>query len=348
MRVILQGSLRHFAAGELLPLLAGRGHTGTFDAESGEKRVRMLFREGRIDAAEASVGDDAQSIVADLVGWSDGTFTFLDGMEMAPGSKQLDLEVGPLVAEAEKRAGEARRLLELYPDDQTVFQVVDRPSVAGDISLSPDEFQLLFQIGSGRSLAQLRSDRRRSAIEVYSIVHKLHANGLIGVSGGGDGDATLLTACVSLNRPEPPASTGSASPQMASIPPKTLSRKKTISQKKRPSMATLTTDDGTMYPLLEDVTTVGRTEDNIVALRDPSVSSHHARVIRSATFGIEDLGSRNGTFVNGEKVTELRTLADGDLIRFGKLVLTFNVAALAKVQETTQPEVNAPKREDQK
>ncbi|MCU1244776.1 MAG: hypothetical protein JWN02_686 [Acidobacteria bacterium] len=334
MRVILQGSLRHFAAGELLPLLAGRGHTGTFDAESGEKRVRMLFREGRIDAAEASVGDDPQSIIADLVGWSDGTFTFLDGVEMTPGAKQLDLEIAPLLAEAERRSGEARRLLELYPDEQTVFQVVDRPSVAGDISLSPDEFQLLFQIGSGRSLAQLRSDRRRSPVEVYSIVHKLHANGLIGVAG----DSTLLTARVSLNHPEP----------MGSIPPKTLSRKKTISQKKRPSMATLTTDDGTMYPLLEDVTTVGRTEDNIVALRDPSVSSHHARVIRSGTFGIEDLGSRNGTYVNGEKVTELRTLADGDLIRFGKLVLTFNVAALAKAQETTQPEVNAPKREDQK
>jgi hypothetical protein len=344
MRVILQGSLRHFAAAELLPMLAGRGHTGTFDAESGEKRVRMLFREGRIDAAEASVGDDVPSIIADLVGWTDGTFTFLDGMELAPGAKALDLEVGPLLAEAEKRAGEARRLLELYPDDQTVFQVVDRPSVAGDISLSPDEFQLLFQIGGGRSLAQLRSDRRRSAIEVYSIVHKLHANGLIGVSGGGD--ATLLTARVSLNRPEPPPPITSAAPPMASIPPKTLSRKKTISQKKRPSMATLTTDDGTMYPLLEDVTTVGRTEDNIVALRDPSVSSHHARVIRAATFGIEDLGSRNGTYVNGEKVTALRTLADGDLIRFGKLVLTFNVAALTKVQETTQPEVNAPKRED--
>jgi hypothetical protein len=344
MRVILQGSLRHFAAAELLPMLAGRGHTGTFDAESGEKRVRMLFREGRIDAAEASVGDDAQSIIADLVGWTDGTFTFLDGVELAPGAKPLDLDVAPLLAEAEKRAGEARRLLELYPDEQTVFQVVDRPSVAGDISLSPDEFQLLFQIGSGRSLAQLRSDRRRSAIEVYSIVHKLHANGLIGVAG----DTTLLTARVSLNRPQPSEPVGGPVPPMATIPPKTLSRKKTISQKKRPSMATLTTDDGTMYPLLEDVTTVGRTEDNIVALRDPSVSSHHARVIRAATFGIEDLGSRNGTYVNGEKVTELRALADGDLIRFGKLVLTFNVAALAKVQETTQPEVNVPKREDRK
>jgi len=346
MRVILQGSLRHFAAAELLALLAGRGHTGTFDAESGEKRVRMLFREGRIDGAEASVGEDVPSIVADLVGWSDGSFTFLDGMELAPGTKALDLEVAPLLAEAERRTSEARRLLELYPDEQTVFQVVERPTV--DISLSPDEFQLLFQIGTGRSLAQLRAaDRRRSAVEVYSIVHKLHANGLIGVAG----DTTLLSPRASLSLPDSDAAgtqMGSIPAPRSAIPTKTLSRKKTTFAKKRPSMATLTSDDGTMYPLLEDVTTVGRTEDNIVALRDPSVSSRHARVIRSGTFDIEDLGSRNGTYVNGEKVVEKRTLADGDLVRFGKLVLTFNVAALAKVQETTQPEVASPKRGEPK
>ena len=54
---------------------------------------------------------------------------------------------------------------------------------------------------------------------------------------------------------------------------------------------------------------------------------------------LEDLQSRNGTFVNGEKVTDKRLLADGDLIRIGKVIMTFNIAREAKSGEVTLPEV---------
>ena len=57
---------------------------------------------------------------------------------------------------------------------------------------------------------------------------------------------------------------------------------------------------------------------------------------------IEDLQSRNGTFVNGEQVKEKRLLADGDLIRLGKVIMTFNVAREAKTRATRpQPEDEA-------
>jgi pSer/pThr/pTyr-binding forkhead associated (FHA) protein len=54
---------------------------------------------------------------------------------------------------------------------------------------------------------------------------------------------------------------------------------------------------------------------------------------------LEDLQSRNGTFVNGEVVKEKRLLADGDLIRLGKVILTFNLAREGKAGEKTEPEV---------
>jgi pSer/pThr/pTyr-binding forkhead associated (FHA) protein len=38
---------------------------------------------------------------------------------------------------------------------------------------------------------------------------------------------------------------------------------------------------------------------------------------------VEDLGSRNGTYVGGERVTRARPLHDGDEIRIGRVVLTF-------------------------
>lgn len=74
---------------------------------------------------------------------------------------------------------------------------------------------------------------------------------------------------------------------------------------------------------------------------DPDVSRAHARLERlGVEWAIVDDGpSRNGTFVNGERVSDKRLLADGDLLRFGKVIMTFNIARETKSSETTQPEV---------
>ena len=58
-------------------------------------------------------------------------------------------------------------------------------------------------------------------------------------------------------------------------------------------------------------------------------------------FVIEDVGSRNGTFVNSERVTGKRALLDGDVLRLGKVLLTFNVAVETKKQSTTTPELKS-------
>jgi len=323
MRVILQGSVRHFGAGELMSLLGRPSHTGTFDAESGEKRIRLFLREGKVAWAEGSIGTSAEALITDFATWTDGSFTFLDALSLPEGVTPLQLDPAQLIAAAEQRIADTKRVLELYPDEQTVFRVVPNPS--GDIiSLRPEDLQVLLAISGGRSLAQLRSDTKRTALELYPIVATLEKGGLIQAAKAFDGDAT-------------------APPQ--AVRPKSLSRKKSGSLQYATAIATLTTPDGTMHPLLEDRSTVGRVPGNTVILADSSVSSKHACVHRSAEgFSIEDLGSRNGTFVNGESVTDRRPLADGDIVRFGKLLLTFNVAAETRPKETTQPAVTTPKK----
>jgi serine phosphatase RsbU (regulator of sigma subunit) len=63
--------------------------------------------------------------------------------------------------------------------------------------------------------------------------------------------------------------------------------------------------------------TVGRHPDNHLVLRDNRASRHHARIVQSgAEFIIEDLGSRNGVLVNGERIAR-RPLVSGDRIEFG-------------------------------
>jgi pSer/pThr/pTyr-binding forkhead associated (FHA) protein len=77
--------------------------------------------------------------------------------------------------------------------------------------------------------------------------------------------------------------------------------------------------------LLEaDDTTLGRAVDNAVVLEDPAVSSHHAIIHWSAgDFILEDRGSANGTYVNGQQLTSARSLQPGDEIRLGDTLMIF-------------------------
>jgi hypothetical protein len=69
---------------------------------------------------------------------------------------------------------------------------------------------------------------------------------------------------------------------------------------------------------------VGRTEDSDIVLDDRQVSRQHARIVRDqAGYLLSDLGSKNGTFVNGEPLTEARRLRDGDEIQ---IALCFRLA----------------------
>ena len=83
----------------------------------------------------------------------------------------------------------------------------------------------------------------------------------------------------------------------------------------------VTQPDGTdvSHELTEEVVTVGRLSDNIIQIEDVSVSSHHAEVtFSSGHYVLRDLGSTNGTRVNGHGFTE-GAIRDGDRIRFGKV-----------------------------
>jgi len=70
---------------------------------------------------------------------------------------------------------------------------------------------------------------------------------------------------------------------------------------------------------------LGRSPDNDLILRDPATSGHHARVeLRGDQFWIVDLGSTNGTLVNGEPIQE-KELNHGDRITIGQNALHFSV-----------------------
>src|SRR5829696_6704285 len=74
---------------------------------------------------------------------------------------------------------------------------------------------------------------------------------------------------------------------------------------------------GRTYELNVEKTTVGRVEDNAFQITEPSVSSHHAEIIlKGSDVVVKDLNSTNGTFINGEKVSE-SVLKPGQTLRLG-------------------------------
>lgn len=82
---------------------------------------------------------------------------------------------------------------------------------------------------------------------------------------------------------------------------------------------------GRIVALPNQMVTVGRAPDNDVVISDAATSGRHGRIeVRSGAFWISDLGSTNGTLVNGEPVIE-KQLSSGDLIAIGQNTIRFNL-----------------------
>jgi pSer/pThr/pTyr-binding forkhead associated (FHA) protein len=76
---------------------------------------------------------------------------------------------------------------------------------------------------------------------------------------------------------------------------------------------------GRTYELKVDRTTVGRVEDNAFQIAEPSVSSHHCEILlRGDQVIVKDLDSTNGTYINGQKVSE-SPITSGQILRLGQL-----------------------------
>jgi pSer/pThr/pTyr-binding forkhead associated (FHA) protein len=95
---------------------------------------------------------------------------------------------------------------------------------------------------------------------------------------------------------------------------------------------------GRTQELKVEKTTIGRVEDNTFQIAEPSVSSHHCEVVlKGNEVLVRDLNSTNGTFINGEKVTE-RIIKPGQILRLGQIEMRL---------ETDAPAASSKKQIDQ-
>src|SRR5258708_420746 len=106
-----------------------------------------------------------------------------------------------------------------------------------------------------------------------------------------------------------------------------------------PTLEILTGENkGRSYELAGDQLVIGREPYCDIVLPSRSVSRQHARIERRPDgFYIEDLGSLNGTYVNGHRVSERTKLNDQDRVQLYETVMTFFEASPESVATLAAP-----------
>jgi pSer/pThr/pTyr-binding forkhead associated (FHA) protein len=99
---------------------------------------------------------------------------------------------------------------------------------------------------------------------------------------------------------------------------------------------------GRTFPLEVPELTIGRDVSNQIPINDAEVSRKHVRLtLKNNGYVVEDLGSTNGTFVNGQRISNPTVLKMGDLVAFGENVVlmyeaNFDPNATVLSSKTTQ------------
>lgn len=78
---------------------------------------------------------------------------------------------------------------------------------------------------------------------------------------------------------------------------------------------------GKTFPLEVDVITIGREAGNTIVINDAEVSRKHSQLaLQGGKYVLTDIGSTNGTFVNGQRITGSHVLVPGEVISLGEQI----------------------------
>lgn len=95
----------------------------------------------------------------------------------------------------------------------------------------------------------------------------------------------------------------------------------------------------------QDIVTIGRKQDNDLCLKDSTVSTYHAKILRDgSTRYVQDLDSTNGTYVNGERISR-RALRPEDVIVVGQHKLAYLTTQAESEEEDRVPTEQLSRRD---
>lgn len=276
-------------------------------------------------------------IIYDSFVWPGGTFAFIDDTVLPPYAVTIAIDLSNLIMEGARRIEEWEECERLLPDNTVVFKVVSNPD-AEKITLSLDEWKILFLVNGRRKLGELALAADEEPLHVYRVIYGLFGNKLIEpVTHTPSPDDTSRTKQAmppledTMRQKPATFSADSTVREVADDTNLLVSTEAKLSYKDvvKPTIAQLTItngeDAGLMFPLTESEYLIGRQRDNQISLADLGVSGHHVRIYRGPDgYAIEDLKSRNGTWLNGAR-TFHALLKNGDQIRIGATEMRYEI-----------------------
>jgi hypothetical protein len=267
-------------------------------------------------------------IVFDAFVWNGGKFSFIHDATLPSYAVTIAIDLANLIMEGARRIEEWGQCLALLPDKSVVFRVVTTPRDE-KITLTSEEWKLLFLINGQRTLEEL-CDSADEPLPVYRVVYGLYANKLIEEVRPARNAEDTTTGDATMRQGSPRfGSEATIQDEEAGDDTSLLiaNGRMSYSDVVRPTLAQLRVESGDLagriIPLAEPEYLIGRHRDNGIQIPDLGVSGFHARIYRGPDgFTLEDLKSRNGTWINGTRIYHA-TLANGDRVHVGQTDLVY-------------------------
>lgn len=289
------------------------------------------------DQLRDSLKVQVSEVLFDAFVWTNGAFSFSDELRLPDYAVTITVDLPNLIMEGARRIEQWEQCLQLLPDSSAVFRVVVAPKDE-KITLTADEWKILFLINAQRTLNDLVRDADEDALTVYRLVYGLEANKLIEtvkplvagndtrrISEAPRSDDTMRQTAPLFHKERtiPEGSGGDDTSLLVSdeanlayhdVAPQVIAQ-----------VIVLDDSGNRTLPLTGTEYSIGRQKDNSIHLDDLGVSGYHARIFRFGDgYVVEDLKSRNGTWVNGTREA-YATLKNGDLMRVGATDLRYEV-----------------------
>jgi pSer/pThr/pTyr-binding forkhead associated (FHA) protein len=295
--------------------------------QQGEKFGKVAVEEKVMTESELRdfLKIQVSEIIYDCFTWNQGKFTFVDVMQLPPHAVTISIDHANLIMEGARRITEIGYFAQNLPPKTSVLRTIGDPSSQERINLTLEEWKILFLIDGKRTLDDVCNECSENLLDVYRLLYGLFANKLVEVIP--EEELIVHEMREESRRPVAVSPTSKFKQDTRLLISTTAGL--TYKDVLKVTLARLTLkkadNDKKTFPLIEQEYYIGRQLGNQIHISDPSISNVHARIFKGPEgYVLEDLNSRNGTFVNGARI-DRKLLHENDAVRLGNSNFIYNI-----------------------
>ena len=307
-------------------------------ASQGEKFGKVAVEQKVISEGELQdfLKIQVSEIIYDAFTWTGGKFTFVDVMQLPPHAVTIAIDHQNLILEGARRITEIGYFAQNLPPKTAVLRAVGDPSTHEKINMKLEDWKIHFLVDGKRTIDDICNESSESTLEVYRLLFGLFANKLVEIVPEEE-----LIVHEMKEEARRGTALGGAKTTFKQDTKLLISSQAGLTYRDvlKVTLARLTLKKGEAdkrtFPLIDQEYFIGRQHGNQIHISDPSISNVHARIFKGPEgYVLEDLNSRNGSFVNGTRI-DRKLLHENDVVRLGNSNFTYNIVYEVKKMPQT-------------